>query len=136
RNLISGNGFPGQDPTFGGDGIQIASTLGPLSSQNVIAGNLIGTNAAGTAALANKFAGVLVAGGTGNRIGTDGSNDAFNVNERNIISGPTSGVKLQTSATSSIVAGNYIGVNVTGNAILGGGADGLVTIAIGSSNRI
>jgi hypothetical protein len=131
RNLISGNGFPGQDPTFGSNGILLQTN----SIQNVIAGNLIGTNKAGTAALFNRFAGVLVVGGSGNRVGTNGDGVA-DAAERNVITGTVSGVKLQSSTQSNVVAGNYIGVDVTGTAALGGGSDGLVNIQSSNSNRI
>jgi len=43
------------------------------SSRNTIAGNLIGTNAAGTAALANGYYDIVIFGGSANnRIGTNG----------------------------------------------------------------
>lgn len=74
-NVISGNA---------GAGVRIEGTS---TSQNVIAGNYIGTNAAGTAALGNLSDGIIIVGAQGTRVGTDGSNDAFNANERNIISG-------------------------------------------------
>src|SRR5207302_575979 len=76
RNVISGN-------TGTGVVITDAGTDG-----NAVAGNFIGTNAAGTAAIANLGNGVLIqAGAKNNRVGSDGSNDAFNANERNVISG-------------------------------------------------
>ena len=96
-NVISANGD---------DGVDIDA-----SSGNVIAGNMIGTNAAGTAALGNGGDGVRVAGGsTGNTIGGSA------VAARNIISGNVdSGVEIAGSGTSSnVVAGNYIGTDVSG----------------------
>src|SRR5262249_51578962 len=61
-NQISGNG---------GHGVLIRCAG---ADNNVVAGNFIGTNAAGTAALANAARGVWVGGGaTGTRIGTDGN---------------------------------------------------------------
>src|SRR5262249_13368905 len=71
RNVISGNA---------GAGVRIDA-----STNNTVAGNYIGTNAAGTAAL-GKGTGVWVSGGSsGNVIGTngDGVSDA---DERNVIS--------------------------------------------------
>src|SRR5262249_22325782 len=77
RNVIGGN-------TGTNVLIQDAGSTG-----NVVAGNYIGTTAAGTAALGNGLYGVFItAGAANNRVGTDadGVNDA---NERNVISGHT-----------------------------------------------
>jgi hypothetical protein len=132
-----GNGFNGiaisggaQSNTIGtdGDGVNDASEGNLLSGNvargviiagagtnyNVVAGNLIGTNATGTAALPNHGdAGVTITSGAqGNRIGTnaDGVSDAL---ERNIISANTgSGVRIQNANSEfNVVAGNYIGTD-------------------------
>ena len=62
RNVISANGFNGSG-TGGGNGISITNASG-----NIVQGNAIGTNAAGTAPLANLLNGVAVSG-TNNIIG-------------------------------------------------------------------
>jgi hypothetical protein len=105
---------------------------------NVVAGNLIGTNAAGTAALANGAAGVWIGkGARGNRIGTnaDGLADTF---ERNVISGNSlQGVNISDAGTDqNIVAGNTIGTDVTGVAALGNQDSGVWVHAGARSNRI
>ena len=82
------------------------------ANNNRIAGNYIGTTAAGDTALVNAFSNVATFFSTGNIIGTDGSNDAFNANERNVISG---GIILQNA---NVLAGNYIGINAAGTAAL------------------
>ncbi len=98
---------------------------------NVVAGNLIGTNASGSAAVANMY-GVLFDGtGSFNLLGTsgqDGSNDAL---ERNVISGNTDvGVVVgsivptgltQGTVTGNVVAGNFIGTNAAGTAAVANG---------------
>jgi VCBS repeat-containing protein len=106
RNVISGTLF--------GSGIEIDT------SGNVVAGNLVGVSALGTAALPNQ-SGVTLFSGTGNVIGTngDGVNDAA---ESNVISGNRgSGVaivsSLQSTPSQNIVAGNYIGTDAAGDAI-------------------
>src|SRR5207253_1580498 len=72
RNLISCNSSIGIV-------IQDAGTTG-----TIVAGNFIGTNAAGTAGIVNGGDGIrIINGAVGSRIGTDGSNDAFNASERN-----------------------------------------------------
>jgi VCBS repeat-containing protein len=129
RNVISGNLFD--------DGIEITT------SGNTIAGNLIGVNASGTAALANQY-GVTLFSGTSNVIGSngDGVNDAA---ESNVISGNrVSGVAIlsaaqQATPSQNIVAGNYIGTNAAGAAI-GNAVYGVMTSVtnntIGPNNTI
>ncbi len=108
-NIISGNGFEGV-------GISGSSATG-----NVIAGNFIGTNKSGAAAIGNSGRGVAIfAGASNNRVGTDG-NGVSDVNERNIISGNAfEGVIIdQTGTDNNIIAGNFIGTDVTGLIDLG-----------------
>jgi hypothetical protein len=97
RNVISGNAFIGITVSGG--------------SNNVIAGNFIGTDASGTQALAN-FVGVQLDANY-NRIGTngDGVNDAA---ERNVISGNTD-ANVSIQGLSNVVAGNFIGTDATGS---------------------
>jgi Bacterial Ig-like domain (group 3)/PKD domain len=111
RNIISGNQ---------GSGVHFVR----FASQDVVEGNYIGTNSAGTAAVPNVKDGVWIQNGAQyNLIGTngDGINDAA---ERNVISGnDVSGVEISDSGTSgNIVAGNYIGTDVTGTLPLGNSA--------------
>src|SRR5205807_6140399 len=84
------------------------------ANNNKVAGNYIGTNALGTGAVSNNDA-VFLQSATGNIIGTDGSNDAFNADERNIISGNTGGngrgIVLDGA---NVAAGNWIGVDING----------------------
>ncbi|MBL0028906.1 MAG: right-handed parallel beta-helix repeat-containing protein [Rhodanobacteraceae bacterium] len=102
-NLISGNTS---------NGISLDGDTSAL----VMAGNWIGSNAAGTAALANQGSGVYI-GGTGHLLG--GTTAAA----RNVISGNAfQGITLQGSGHS--IQGNYIGTNAAGTAAIpntGGG---------------
>ena len=102
-NLISGNG---------GEGIMLS---GIGSSENTIAGNVIGLDVSGTLALPNGDYGlVLGPNGDLNRVGTDG-NGVSDAAERNIISGNAlCGVYIR--AVQNTVAGNYIGTNTSGTA--------------------
>jgi len=80
-------------------------------SSNTVQGNLIGLTASGATALGNVHDGVVVGGNSvGNLIG--GTNAAA----RNIISGNgANGVFLTGGATvGNMVAGNYIGLNLSG----------------------
>lgn len=119
-NLISGNAW---------DGIDLGS------DENTVAGNLIGTNAAGTAAIPNSGgSGISVNGSSHNTIG--GTVPAA----RNVISGnPTFGIVVWTSGNTpsndNTIEGNYIGTNEAGTAALPNGAVGLI-IQSGTNNLI
>lgn len=115
RNVISGNSQ---------NGVAIAD-LG--TDQNVIAGNYIGTSAAGSAALGNSWWGITVYGGAANtRIGTN-SDGVGDTAERNVVSGNVQvGIGIDgMTTTGSKIAGNFVGLNATGNAAIGNGYQGV-----------
>ncbi|MEG4842012.1 DUF4347 domain-containing protein, partial [Microcoleus sp. B9-D4] len=94
---------------FGNTGISLES------DGNTVAGNYIGTNATGTAALPNALFGVAVQnGGSINTIGGIAPGD------RNVISGNgADGIIIVGSpAGSNRVLGNYVGTNAAGTAAL------------------
>jgi hypothetical protein len=101
-----------------------------FSSDNIIKGNYIGTNVTGTAAGSTPAlsTGISLSGAQNCIIGgTSG------INTRNIIAGNSQrGIYIQASSHGTIVQGNYIGVNVTGNAALANGTQG---IDISASNN-
>jgi hypothetical protein len=116
----------------------------------VIAGNFIGTNVHGTGFLrdangnmAGNSIGVGSVGGeSGDTIGVTGINDAVG---RNIISGNMFGVVINAGFPAPpdhnmVVAGNYIGTDVTGTQPLGnvaegvGVADGAYSCTIGGAS--
>ncbi|HVS34199.1 MAG TPA: SdrD B-like domain-containing protein [Gemmataceae bacterium] len=93
---------------FSRDGIDIT---GPFTRGNVVEANFIGTDVTGTVAAPNGILGVEISGGAyNNTIGGD-----FTA-ARNIISGNTyGGVYITGSGTTgNVVAGDYIGTDVTG----------------------
>ncbi len=112
RNLISGN-----------DSAQVL--VGDSGGNNtVVKGNLIGTNAAGTAAIQGSFNYALVY----IRVGTNQQIGGPTAAERNVISGGTVsavgagiGVGYTVGGTSAqaTIQGNYIGTDVTGTLPLG-----------------
>ena len=108
RNIISGNA---------GDGVDIG---GISTKGNVVEGNYIGTNAAGTAALANTGDGIAVGGDA-----ADNTIGGTTPEARNVISGNThDGISITgSSASGNVVEGDYIGTNVTG------------AVAVPNSNR-
>ena len=98
-NLISGND---------GDGINI---FGTGSTGNLVRGNLIGTNAAGTADLGNTSQGIYIFANS-NQIG--GNTAGF----RNVISGNDGGGVNIGGGSNNTVQGNYIGTNLAGTAAI------------------
>src|SRR5204863_8604211 len=87
-------------------------------------------------ALGNGNDGVLIySNAQFNRIGTNGDGIA-DAAERNIISGNSqNGVQIQ-AAPSNIVAGNYIGTDVTGSFAIANLVNGVYILNAGSGNRI
>jgi parallel beta-helix repeat protein len=106
-NVISGNVANGITITANG-------------SASVIAGNLIGTNPGGTAPIPNNI-GVFITTSSpvGNLIGTNADGVSDNL-ERNIISGNTD-VGIDDLGTGTIIAGNYVGTDISGMVALPNG---------------
>jgi hypothetical protein len=97
RNIISGNGE---------QGVVVAD---PGTTGNIVEGNYIGLNPAGTAAISNAWPGVnFFNGATGNTVGMPGA--------PNVISGNGGqGVLIQDAGTdNNVVQNNFIGVDPTG----------------------
>lgn len=106
RNVISGNGLYGVH-------------LRAESDENQVHGNWIGTNATGTAAVANGV-GIYVRNSDSNEIGGD------NPDKGNLVSGNTyNGVHIYENADDNLVLNNTIGLNKDGNA-LGNGSMGVM----------
>ena len=120
RNLISGNGNCGVH--IAGEGVMY----------NIVIGNYIGTDAAGTEAISNLVHGVAFgAGAQNNRVGgeTPGA--------RNIISGNGDGVRMDSIGTMhNTVSGNYIGTDATGTGALGNDGYGVTIYAGAGPNTI
>ncbi len=124
-NVVSANAFVG---------IYIINA----SNDNIVAGNLVGTDVTGTLDLGNGgAAGVRILNGAyNNRIGTDfdGVSDDL---ERNIISGNSRGVQIDgLGTTDNVIAGNYIGTDITGQTALGNDTQGVYIIAGAQRNII
>ena len=101
RNLISGNT---------GSAISIF-----LSSNNVIEGNFINTNAAGTAALGTGASAAInvTPASDNNRIG------GASTGARNLISGSRNEAITIQGTYGTVVEGNYIGTDITGDKVIG-----------------
>jgi titin len=116
RNLISGIGNAG-----------ISSSIFPVNA-TVIQGNLIGTNAAGTAAIPNG-AGIFLASGatfTNTMIGGTVAGAG------NVVSGNING-GMDVGGTNLVIQGNYVGTDATGNAALGNAPYGIVAEGSGAT---
>jgi len=114
-NLISGNGQHGINITDGGGGVS--------GGNNIIDGNLIGTDATGTAALGNIQNGIEIENSPDNTIGS------IEIGARNVISGNDSGVQIDgATASGNLVLGNFIGTNAAGDAELGNDQNGVVIV--------
>jgi Right handed beta helix region len=120
RNLNVGLDIESSKNTVRGLVIQNVPETGVLQaavyigsgSENVIAGNYLGTNAPGKGAKGN-FIGVLVKGeGSDNVIG--GPDPA----DRNLISANTYGVEIDSVRSGNVVEGNRIGTNAGGTVAL------------------
>jgi len=127
RNLISGNL---------GDGVRISGNYitdptAPFSAFNRVQGNFIGTDYSGGRALPNGGNGVSLFPDTSNN--TIGGNTA---DARNLISGNRrSGVAL-SSASSNLIAGNYIGTGVSGSVALPNGEQGVYLTDDATNNLV
>ena len=94
----------------------------PGTDRNVISGNYVGTNAAGTAPLGNNGVPIAVVNGPDDtRIGTDGDGQS-DTEERNVTSGNVWEILVEGLGTDrTVIAGNYIGLDATGTVALGNG---------------
>lgn len=108
-----------------GNGIKISA-----SSANTVAGNFVGTNSTGSAVAPNGLVGVLVNGTSANAVGGTVSGAG------NEIAGNV-GVGVELLNTDSVaVAGNSIGFDTAGNAIIANGAGVLISGSASSNNTI
>jgi hypothetical protein len=118
RNVISGNSS---------GSILI---LGGLASGNLVAGNFLGTNAAGTARLTpNEAGGVAIFSAPSTTIG------GTTAGARNVITGSNSGIGIRDAgATGTLVQGNYIGIDVSGTTPLATSDSSGLGVAVGTSS--
>lgn len=108
-NVISAN-------TLGG-----ITIVGDTADDNVVIGNTIGARFGGEVALPNAGNGLVV---------TDGDTTVVS---NNVISGNTlSGIVLSGSSTANVVTGNAVGINLSGNAALPNGDQGILIQSSGN----
>jgi hypothetical protein len=118
RNVLSGNSQYG---------VWLSDTN---TTENVIEGNYIGTDASGSNALANGLSGIFIGGGTsGNLIG--GTSAAA----RNVLSGNSQYGIWISNTVNNVISGNYFGLNAGGETALGNQDSGIGLFG-GSQNLI
>ena len=126
-NVISGNA---------GDGVNLTGSAAQPTASNVIEGNYIGLNAAGSASIPNAV-GVYDSGAQGNTIGGTAAG-AGNVISGN--GGLTNGANVEfaggAESSGNLVAGNFIGTDITGNSSLGSNYDGILLMGGSVFNTI
>jgi hypothetical protein len=117
-NVISGNRWGG------------VYVVGATVGGNVIQGNQVGTDAGGTAKLANDGSGVMISLAPNNTVGGSAAGAG------NVLSGNAQqGVYvLGGTATGNVIAGNRIGTNAAGTAALGNSQNGVYLR--GPTNRV
>jgi Domain of unknown function (DUF4347)/Cadherin domain/Right handed beta helix region/Periplasmic copper-binding protein (NosD) len=122
-NLISGNTR---------NGIEIDGNGGTATANNVIQGNRIGTNAAGSAALANGHSGIVLVGQANNTLIGGTAAGAGNLVSGNV----WFGIEMIGAGTNfNTVQGNLVGTDVTGMLALGNLQAG-VSMFNGASNNL
>ncbi len=122
RNVISGNQTVGV----------LLQTSAGSASGNVVAGNYIGTNAAGTAPVANLVRGVGLSGNVASTTIGGGVAGAGN-----LISGNPEGIRQQGAGiTGTVIRGNWVGLNAAGTARFNGATSVGVNIASGGAATI
>lgn len=133
-NVIGGNAAtPGAPPgnlisRNGGTG---ASISGSASTDNLVAGNIMGLDAGGSAPHPNFQDGVNISGASRNVVGGAAAG------ARNVISANVAhGVSLAAGASANTVAGNYIGPRLTGTSAVGNGMGGVRVQGASTNNTI
>jgi CSLREA domain-containing protein len=126
-NVISGNNSVGIELQ------PLGSIAQPTGNQ--ILGNLIGTNASGSAALANSGTGIaLSTGAVGNTIGSVGAGNVISGNgDRGILirgDGTSNGLTLTSGNT---IAGNYVGLDASGTSKIGNSSYGIEVQGAGAN---
>jgi parallel beta-helix repeat protein len=126
-NLICANGLAG------------VLIDGTGSDDNVVQGNLIGTDGVGTAGIGNAYEGVLVSDGASNNTIGGASAAARNVISGNGFSSGLSypGVEFYGAGTSgNLLEGNFIGTDPTGSRAVGNFSSGIAVEAGAADNTI
>jgi hypothetical protein len=123
RNVVSGNIL---------DNIHVVGDAGGAMS-NVIQGNFIGTNAAGTGVLfTSGFWGIEVGGANAGLTTIGGTVPG----SRNVIGGNGDGVDLDNGTHTNVIQGNFIGVGADGVTATGNRLHGIAIRDLGGNSGV
>jgi hypothetical protein len=132
RNVSSGNGT---------DGIHIVGSLTSPATGNVVQGNYVGVNAAGTGSVAIRPSGAAAGTPAGNfvfGIEVDGGNSntigGTTTGAGNVVGFNAAGIELDNGAQNNVVQGNFSGVGADGTTPVGNVLHGVVLRSKGTGN--
>jgi CSLREA domain-containing protein len=124
RNVVSGNAS---------DGIHIVGSIVGPATGNLIEGNFVGVNAAGTGSVGIKASGsaagtpagnflfgIEVSGGDNNTVG------GTTAGARNVVGLNAAGIEVDDGSQSNIIQGNFSGVGADGVTSVGNNLQGIV----------
>ncbi len=117
NNRIDGTTAAGRNVISGNQGTGIIFN-GATANSNVVLGNYIGLNAAGSAALLNTQGVLLTNGAAANTIGGPGAGNVISGNGGN-------GINIQVGSNGNIIRGNTIGLNAAGTAAVANTQNGI-----------
>ena len=122
RNLISGNANSGI----------LFSNLG--ASNNIVAGNFIGTEVTGTSRIGNGFAGINLANAPRNLIGTTEPLGGNVISGNGFLGSGFSGLYLNGArATGNRIFGNFIGTDAEGGTAMANALGGIIIAGAGTN---
>ena len=128
--ITVGGTAPGSGNVIAGNGTNVDLndlTEGGAAQDSYVEGNLIGTDASGTEAIANQGYGVSILHDVSNMT-VGGTTPAA----RNLISGNLAGVYVFDDSLNNVVQGNYIGTDITGSLALANSQQGFISGSTGS----
>ena len=110
----------------GSFGLRLDTTA---ATENLVAGNEIGTNAAGTAAFPNAFGGIFINLASMNTIG------GTTLAAANLVSG-NDNAGIGINGSDNLLEGNFVGTASGGTSALANGGNGVIIDAGGSGNTV
>jgi len=127
-NNIIGGAVPGAGNVISGNAANGIFIYGSGTSNNLVEGNFLGTDALGKTAISNAYSGVAISNAPANTIG--GASSGMG----NVISGNyNSGINLGGNTSGTVVQGNYIGTDLTGTAAVPNAGGGIYFYGAGSN---
>ena len=127
-NLISGNGTA--------TSVAIGLWLGDGSDNNVVQGNRIGTNEAGTSAVPNTGDGLSIENSHNNTVGGTAAGAGNLVSGNGGLGHSSSGISVRGTSSVNVIRGNLIGTDVSGTFAVANTIDGVLVMTTSADNVI